>query len=1199
MPDFTLTNTIKQEADESVFISYSSPCEAPFNLSDLEFWIDPSVETTISYSGVQYISPIDLIYDKTPNSINFIPIVGGDNIYYDRNRKMTYHSGNNDRTVFSSTLSNYFNNNTNDWTYFIVVEENLNQTAPPNLRILSQIACNDPGNGQRCVLSSSLFDSYEILNFSPSSLISHPGKQNYILGKRSIITVVRENGRLSLYYNGLYCGFDNINLPNTTNFLIGGSTNTNIADGNFSGWVGEHILFRSALDLKNIIKCVNYLNQKWNVFDNRVCDYFLICGAENARGVASNQLVNPLYPNQGNGCDYGFYVDPQFFYNTHESPISCLISVGTGGVNFATGPGVPTVKQLCPELNGNLSMWVAFAEEYYKQTGRLAVFTYLCYFGSSLFNDTEWDPDNFQNNYIQSAINLLPLSTKKLENNGFKVYKSNIIFLQGESDTLVNQNVYYEKFNSLTNILVNNGFDNFFYYINASVGSSRNAQLLFANNTDFDNNLKTNIHCLFDTFLFSNNLGRLNLMQAGGVYFNNIALQSIGTEGAKEISNIIEENRSFTFRKSKTLYSTFSQYEKTNVKYWGALGNGFHDDTTEIQLAIDNNTDFLYFPEGIYYISGQLDIFNKNNLNINFQNCIILTSATSNFVLNFDSNTGLRTFGSLRIECPGVQNVLIACHFENCRNCLIEDIYVDGQSLTNQFFSGFDVIRYNTNRPADYYIYNLIFKNCHTSFCSYGAIVREINVSFDSCRFQYCNTECVRINVTSQNTILKNCHLINSELGVRIDGQSSTDQMNVTLDNCFINYNVVCGVFLQSARGVNISSCNISSHNGSQIIAGFTPLNFTFARSANGNASNLQYGIYSEGSEDISIDGCIFNDNRISLAYDCCRCYTITNNTFQSNSTLTLGHIREIDINMNASYINSRDISICNNSFSGLYSGSSLSLTQKYIQFFYGNSFNTPSLRYKVLNNVSNNSGESNIKYSGVALASGTAVILDRQYETINIVLGTSTANYPLTIGPSFFGYDFEINVYSETNRADVSLSSNVKMIFTTNWPSSPSAAFEIFCNGIEIDNTGITLTEPGKYVFNSSATPGYNYLFSVTKYENSLTQYRMETNTTRSTSLSMERYLYINLNSAYTLTFTDIGSTFIDSFYFYFVAYGGNSDIIMSNGSGINIIYITKTQFINISNGSTYTITGNNRNHMHFCHFLRNATARWMITQL
>jgi hypothetical protein len=275
-------------------------------------------------------------------------------------------------------------------------------------------------------------------------------------------------------------------------------------------------------------------------------------------------------------------------------------------------------------------------------------------------------------------------------------------------------------------------------------------------------------------------------------------------------------------------------------------------------------------------------------------------------------------------------------------------------------------------------------------------------VSFDSCRFQYCNTECIRVSSTSQNTILKNCNLINSELGVRIDGQSSTNQMNVTLDNCFINYNVVCGIFLQSARGVNISACNISSHNGSQIIAGFTPLNFTFARSANGNASNLQYGIYSEGSEDISVDGCIFNDNRISLAYDCCRCYTITNNTFQSNSTLTLGHIREIDINMNASYINSRDISICNNSFSGLFSGSSLSLTQKYIQFFYGTAFNTPSLRYKVLNNVSNNSGESNIKYSSAGLTTGTAFLLDRQNESISIILGTSTANFPLTIGPSF-----------------------------------------------------------------------------------------------------------------------------------------------------------------------------------------------------
>lgn len=68
--------------------------------------------------------------------------------------------------------------------------------------------------------------------------------------------------------------------------------------------------------------------------------------------------------------------------------------------------------------------------------------------------------------------------------------------------------------------------------------------------------------------------------------------------------------------------------EKSNVKIYGAKGDGINDDTNAIISAVQNSNS-LYFPEGVYRITSQIDI-NKSNFSIIGKNATILTDTLTN-----------------------------------------------------------------------------------------------------------------------------------------------------------------------------------------------------------------------------------------------------------------------------------------------------------------------------------------------------------------------------------------------------------------------------------------------------------------------------------------------------------------------------------------------------------------------------------------
>ena len=56
-----------------------------------------------------------------------------------------------------------------------------------------------------------------------------------------------------------------------------------------------------------------------------------------------------------------------------------------------------------------------------------------------------------------------------------------------------------------------------------------------------------------------------------------------------------------------------SVWDKSNVKWWGAKGDGITDDTVSVQAAFDSGIGEVYFPDGVYPL-GSINLYNRQGL---------------------------------------------------------------------------------------------------------------------------------------------------------------------------------------------------------------------------------------------------------------------------------------------------------------------------------------------------------------------------------------------------------------------------------------------------------------------------------------------------------------------------------------------------------------------------------------------------------
>ncbi|USK68320.1 glycoside hydrolase family 55 protein [Peribacillus asahii] len=81
-----------------------------------------------------------------------------------------------------------------------------------------------------------------------------------------------------------------------------------------------------------------------------------------------------------------------------------------------------------------------------------------------------------------------------------------------------------------------------------------------------------------------------------------------------------------------------------NVKDYGVVGDGKHDDTKALQKAIDAGGD-IYIPEGKYLISGSLDVGGKKIRGAGMKNSVIFSTANAPILKITASNNDIRDLG--------------------------------------------------------------------------------------------------------------------------------------------------------------------------------------------------------------------------------------------------------------------------------------------------------------------------------------------------------------------------------------------------------------------------------------------------------------------------------------------------------------------------------------------------------------------------
>jgi hypothetical protein len=450
-------------------------------------------------------------------------------------------------------------------------------------------------------------------------------------------------------------------------------------------------------------------------------------------------------------------------------------------------------------------------------------------------------------------------------------------------------------------------------------------------------------------------------------------------------------------------------YITINVKDYGATGDGIFDDTLSIQTAmgaVPADYGIIYFPKGIYKISGVIGIQNKNFLIIKSDNAVI--NQTHN-------DAGL--------------------YVNNCRYTRTEgsiSIYTTTTGLTNNY--GLFLTNNSMSNFSNIYVRGDFFTGVYLGINSaFNGSGTSINVFVDGCRRG--------IYMTGEYYELKNCHCYNNTYGAYLVGGNhgiigglycyNTYGIYITGDEyanpdhgriigCTINHNAICGIWMKRLfLSESITGNQIWANKGS---AG----GLTGAISA--SARPYRYGLYMEGCTGVSVVGNQFMSNEVNLGYDGLCCSVISGNNFFGDGGRVAGygltefHIGEFGENNRfySGHISFNNIT--NNIFeSPLGTGSTVS-TRNFINYLttYTNSTNN-IIRGNIGTSTSSARTLSTYMYIGGSTfpAGQTYNIVDRENYMIEkaTVFASDTSTNPadqstnIFISPYLFGLSFNIYI--------------------------------------------------------------------------------------------------------------------------------------------------------------------------------------------
>lgn len=233
----------------------------------------------------------------------------------------------------------------------------------------------------------------------------------------------------------------------------------------------------------------------------------------------------------------------------------------------------------------------------------------------------------------------------------------------------------------------------------------------------------------------------------------------------------------------------------TNVKNFGAVGDGVTDDTEAIQYALDNY-DAIYFPEGEYLCNSPIEI-KKSNTIIRGDNATLKYQGNDYFM---NVNTQITRFkiedfnieGNGTNSCFNFNNGIVDSSIENVR---IENFNIGLHSTYSWCVSVINTRIHNCARPLDLISQsnNFNFINCSFStFSSQNILTNAEGVAFIGCNIT--NNETTKaIKLYQSSLTLINCYFekLNSDYTIECGNNNEQLESVLTIDGGNITDNYI------------------------------------------------------------------------------------------------------------------------------------------------------------------------------------------------------------------------------------------------------------------------------------------------------------------------------------------------------------------------------------------------------------------------
>lgn len=209
--------------------------------------------------------------------------------------------------------------------------------------------------------------------------------------------------------------------------------------------------------------------------------------------------------------------------------------------------------------------------------------------------------------------------------------------------------------------------------------------------------------------------------------------------------------------------------EIKNVKDFGALGNGAHDDTSAIQAAIDwtagANRGTIFFPQGTYFVSAPLTFNYNGNLSIAFVgvagSVIVASPNFADYIFKRSLGTPNNTQGGRIFEKLNIQN-------GNAAGGCIQLGSTDGGVIRDCTFNG---------------------HVCITTEDSAGNSSKSITI--ETCVFATDGATGSHGVILGGNGVIKSCTAHSIDVGFRLYG-SGFSAISNRIENC--NTSILLGV---------------------------------------------------------------------------------------------------------------------------------------------------------------------------------------------------------------------------------------------------------------------------------------------------------------------------------------------------------------------------------------------------------------------